>query len=199
MLLVAYCDEEMAPAIKASPGLTRFSLNIRSTENMCVTEPYISFQRLLGNVVPNLVQLELENVPFPAKGLKQTLTCHLQNLSVSTLPYSPRSAFAWAELWSALKEINVKLSTLSVKADSECAVNEMLAYLHSYTGLRKLSVFMIDMERQDLEDDAGLWHQIVPYHRDSLTDLAVKTVSWVYSAGYHSELFIDPQRFDDYM
>ncbi|OXV12187.1 hypothetical protein Egran_00052, partial [Elaphomyces granulatus] len=171
----AYCDREIAPVIAASPELTRFSLN-----NFCYsmygreTKTCASLQSLLGKSRPELVQLKLARVPLPTAGLTQTLSCKLQELSVTTPTGSRDLDFSWAELWLTLKEIRVELSTLSVHG-SEKAMDDMFAYLVSYTGLRKFVILGIRMDRQDLEDSVGrrLWHQIVPHHKDSLTELAV--------------------------
>ena len=66
------------------------------------------------------------------------------------------------------------LSKLSVHGP-ENAIEEMFAYLLSYTGLRKLEIRKLMMDRQDLEESAGckLWNQIIPYHRCSLTELSI--------------------------
>jgi hypothetical protein len=47
--------------------------------------------------------------------------------------------------------------------------------LVSYTGLRKLEIRGIKMDQQDLENSAGykLWNQIVPHHKDTLTELVI--------------------------
>jgi hypothetical protein len=170
----AYCDLEIAPAIAASPELTGFGLN-----NFCYamdgheTETCASLPSLLGTSRPELVQLKLERVPLPIAGLKQVISPKLQKLSVANLPSSRGLDFSWAKLWSILKEAGVELSTLSVGSGK--AMDGMLAYLVSYTGLRKLEIREIQMDRQDLEDSAGhrFWHEIVPHHKDTLTELAV--------------------------
>jgi len=138
------------------------------------TRTCASLQSLLGKSRPELVQLKLERVPLPSEGLTQTLSCKLRELSLITPPGSRDLDFSWAELWLMLKEIHVELSTLSVHGSEE-AMDDMFAYLVSYTGLRKLEILGIQMDRQDLEDSAGrrLWHQIVPHHKDTLTELAV--------------------------
>lgn len=138
------------------------------------TKTCASLQSLLKKSRPELVQLKLERVPLPTTGLTQTLSCKLRELSVTTPTGSRGLDFSWAELWLTLKEIRVELSALSVHG-SEKAMDDMFAYLVSYTGLRKLVIDEIKMDRADLEDSVGrrLWHQIVPLHKDSLTELAV--------------------------
>ncbi len=120
------------------------------------------------------MQLELGRVPLPLAGLKHTLLRKLQLLSVSTAPGSRGIDSARAELWSALEETGVQLPPLSV-AGSESAMDEMFAYLLSYTGLRELAILAIQFDRQDQEEIAGsrLWQRIVPHHKDTLTALAV--------------------------
>lgn len=100
------------------------------------------------------MQLQLERVPLPAAGLVQTFSCKLQNLNVSTPHGSRGVGFPWTGFWSALREIRVELSTLIVQG-SETAMDVMYIYLISYTGLQKLEIHGIKMDRQDLEDIAG--------------------------------------------
>jgi len=172
---LAYCEQEIASAVEASPALVRLAIS-----NFCLpvygrtVKSCASLQSFFEKARPELVQLELERVPLPATGLQQTLSRKLQHLNVSTRPGSRGVDFAWTELWPAMKETGVKLLTLTVSG-SENGIDEMYAYLLSYTGLQKLEVLGIQMDQQDLEDSAGhrLWHQIVPHHKDSLTVLAV--------------------------
>jgi hypothetical protein len=172
---LAYCEQEITPAVEASPGLVRFGIF-----NFCTPKWYhtvkncASLQSFLEKARPELVQLELKQVPLRTTGLQQTLSRKLQHLSVLTKPGSRGVDFAWAELWSVLKEARVELLTLTASG-SENTVDEMYAYLLSYTGLQKLRILDIQMDRQDLEESAGhrLWLQIVPHHKDSLTELAV--------------------------
>ena len=168
----AYCDQEIVPAIAASPELTRFSLNNRCEFERGETRA--SLQSLLGKSRPGLMQLKLDRVSVPTAVFTQIISCKLQELSVTTPPGSRDLDFHWAKLWLMLKEVGVELSTLSVKG-SEKAMDDMFDYLVSYTGLRKLKIRGIQMDRQDLEDSAGymLWNQILPHHKDTLTELVI--------------------------
>ena len=182
---VAYCELEIASVIAASPGLTQLSLCIQPPANSD-TECWISLQSFLGESRPELVQLELERVSLPATGLDRIISHNLRCLSLTTTS-SPRNLeFAWAQLWSALRNAGAKLSTLTVRGSEE-AMDEMFSYLISYTGLQDLNIYDILMTRQELEDSAGrkFWQQVVPHHQDSLVKLCINPChegAWCYGS-----------------
>lgn len=174
----AYCEQEIAPAVGASPGLALLRIFNGWFDT---AEDRVSLQSALGKARPELMELELERVALPVTGLretlKETLSRKLQHLAVSTTPGARDDDFAWDTLWSALMETHVKLSSLTV-AGSENAMDEMFAYLLSYTGLRKLKICGLQMDQQDLEESTGrrFWDQVVPHHKNSLTLLTVTPI-----------------------
>ena len=159
--------------MEALPELTRLCLrnSLYALRNRLTT----SLQSFLGKSSPQLVHLELRDVPFSTTGLKQILSKSLRHLHVHTPSGSRGIDCAWAGLWSELLSARVELSTLSITG-SENAMDEMLTYLVSYTGLQKLQMDRIQMDSQDAEDDIGrkLWQQVVPHHQASLVTLVVK-------------------------
>lgn len=166
----AYCDREITTAIAASPNLTRLSLK-NCLQARYITEKYSSLQTLLGSATsPQLTQLELHKIPLPAAGQNQTLSYRLKSLTISTWYDSHCLGFACAELFTALEEIGVELSQLSVTI-MEAGMDEMLSYLISYAeGLQILEIRHIKMDSENLEESAGrrFWDQIVPHHKNSL-------------------------------
>ncbi|KKA20321.1 hypothetical protein T310_5656 [Rasamsonia emersonii CBS 393.64] len=171
-------EQEIAPAVGASPGLALLRIFNGWFDT---AEDRVSLQSALGKARPELMELELERVALPVTGLretlKETLSRKLQHLAVSTTPGARDDDFAWDTLWSALMETHVKLSSLTV-AGSENAMDEMFAYLLSYTGLRKLKICGLQMDQQDLEESTGrrFWDQVVPHHKNSLTLLTVTPI-----------------------
>ncbi|MCJ1345860.1 hypothetical protein MMC31_004069 [Peltigera leucophlebia] len=174
----AYCNSEISTALAASPKLTRFSLRNFdiSGHTIRVNETCTSPQPLFGNATsPQLIQLELGRVHIPAAGLNQMLSHRLKALTISTPTRARPLNFAWAELFTTLEDIGVKLSQLSV-ARLGSGVDEMLSYLISYAGgLHTLEIRDIMMDSQDQENNSGyrFWHQIVPHHKDSLRTLLI--------------------------
>ncbi|MCJ1347102.1 hypothetical protein MMC31_005323 [Peltigera leucophlebia] len=174
-----YCIREITTAIAASPKLTRLSLaNPFEDCNTTVIETCTSLQTLFRDTTgPQLQQLELQYIPFPAAGLNQTLSHRLKSLTISTPTCSRHPDFAWAELFTTLKEIGVELSKLRVTG-MEAAMDEMFSYLISYSGgLQTLGINNIIMECKSHEDSAGnrFWDQIVPHHKGSLKALYISS------------------------
>ncbi|MCJ1349207.1 hypothetical protein MMC31_007443 [Peltigera leucophlebia] len=175
---IAYCTREITRAIAASPKLTRFSLRNfdGANHNIVVATTCTSLQTFFGNAtIPQLIQLELGHVPLPAAGLSQTLSNRLKSLTISTPTGSRHLDFAWAELFTTLEEMGIKLSQLSVTG-MEAAMDEMFSYLISYAGgLHTLEIRDIMMDCQEQEDNAGhrFWDQIVPHHKGSLKELRI--------------------------
>jgi hypothetical protein len=81
--------------------------------------------------------------------------------------------FSWKGLWNALRETQINLSILQVFG-SECAMDEMFAYLLSYNGLQTLEICDLQMDDQAAEDLAAqkFWHDVIPHHRHSLIKLS---------------------------
>lgn len=159
-LSVSYSDDipkanysrKIALAIAASPELTRLSLRnrVEPKEIPRITETRTSLQTLFGNATsPQLTHLELRHVPLSAAGLNQSLSHQLKSLTITTPTGSRHFKFAWAELFTALEEIGVELSQVSVTG-MEAAMDEMLS-----DGLQTLEIGNIMMDCQDQEDKAG--------------------------------------------
>lgn len=174
----AYCNREIAQVVAASPKLIRLSIinRINADDTLSITEGCTSLQTLFQNVTsPQLAQLELRYVSLSAADLNQTLLHKLKYLTISTPIGSRHLKFAWAELFTTLEEMGVKLSQLSVSG-METAVEEMFSYLISYVGeLQTLEIRNIMIDCQDQEDKAGyrFWHEIVPHHQSSLKVLRI--------------------------
>lgn len=154
----AYCNREIAIVVAASPELTRLSLinHVYAEDKLSLAEGCTSLQTLFGNVTsPQLAQLELRYLSLSAADLNQMLLYKLKYLTISTPPGSRRLKFAWAELFTTLEEIGVKLSQLSVTS-MEAAMDEMFSYLISYVGeLQTLEIRNIIIDCQDQDDKAG--------------------------------------------
>ena len=163
----AYCLREITAAINASPSLANLHIDSYIWYQATGITPLQFFLQSR----PELVQLELKHVPLPSAGIKEILSHKLQQLSIST----PRRGieFDWKRLWSALQEIRTALSILKVSGMAN-AMDEMFAYLLSYTGLQRLEI--ANMSSQEKENRASLifWRKIIPHHRDSLTMLSIK-------------------------
>jgi hypothetical protein len=112
-------------------------------------------------------------VPLPSAGVRKIISHKLQQLSVSTPLRDTDFEFDWRRLWSALQETWTALSVLKVSGMAN-AMEEMFAYLLSYTGLQRLEI--TDIESQEKEDGVSLifWREIIPHHRDSLTMLSIE-------------------------
>src|SRR4029077_5430312 len=134
----------------------------------------ISFQRFIQTSRPELMQLELERVPLTSIRIRKILSPKLQQLYVSTPPSARRIKFDWRGLWSALQETGIELRILRVSG-AENAMDEMLTYLLSYTGLKRLEILDLRMDSQGAEDRAGrrFWREVVPRHRNGLSTLAI--------------------------
>jgi hypothetical protein len=181
----AYCLQEIATAINASPSLA--NLSIRNTLVSKYRHPMkkcTSLQHFLQTSRLELVQLELEHVPLPGTGIREILSHKLQQLSVSTIPGARRIDFDWRRLWSALQETRIGLLILKVSG-TENAMDQMFTYLLSYTGLRRLEIPDVQMDTQEIEDRAArrFWNEIIPHHRNSLTELFIASAfesEWCY-------------------
>lgn len=174
----AYCNREIAIVVAASPKLTRLSLinRVYAEDKLSLAEGCTSLQTLFGNVTSlKLAQLELRYLTLSAADLNQMHLHNLKYLTVSTPTGSRRFKFAWAEFFTTLEEIGVKLSQLSVTG-MEAAMDEMFSYLISYVGeLQTLEIRNIMIDCQGQEDKAGyrFWHEIVPHHQSSLKVLCI--------------------------
>jgi hypothetical protein len=182
----AYLEDEIRPVVQASPGLASFGLKSYSRGNSLPP-----LQTILGKEPrPRLVELALGGVPLPPEGLELLCSANLQKLDLSTLPSSRGTYVAWSPLWLALREAGVQLSSLSV-AGFEGAIDEMFGYLLSYSKLKKLSIPLIKMDQQTAEDAAGVvfWREIVPQHKDSLTELMLRPAYDGVTAVLHQRQF----------
>ena len=173
----AYCNEQIAAAITASPELTRFTLrNIVDFLLIPIDKECTSLQNLFRNVASSqLINLTLGYVPLPAAGLKQILSPKLKSLTIFTPTNFYHLDCAWAKLFTSLSETRAELSTLRI-TNMDTGMNEMVDYLSSYRGIKTLVIRGIMKDRQDQEDGAGVrfWDKIVPLHKDSLTKLHIQ-------------------------
>ena len=159
--------DEVAAAINASPSLANLRI---STWSWDCGGGFTPLQAFLETSRPELVRLELGNVPLPGEGIREILSDKLQHLSVSTPLGDHCVDFNWRKLWGALQEAWIALSILKVSG-MENAMDEMSSYLLSYSGLERLEITHLQLDGQEEEDRASLvfWHEIIPHHRDSLT------------------------------
>jgi hypothetical protein len=171
----AYCLEEIAAAINASPSLANLSIRNLGQEQQG-KKTCASLQSFLQTSRPELVQLDLRRVPLPSAGIREILSPKLQQLSISTPPSARRIEFDWRRLWSALQETGIELLILKVSG-TENAMDEMFTYLLSYPGLQRLEIPYLLMDSQEAEDRAAqrFWDKIVPHHRNSLTTLSIES------------------------
>ncbi|RHZ51792.1 uncharacterized protein CDV56_103812 [Aspergillus thermomutatus] len=180
-----YCEREITPVIEASPALTEFSVqNLRAPTFNRIVRECVSLQRFFNTAKPGLQTLELELVPLPSPGLRDTLPSTLRQLSVSTPPGSRGVDFDWKALWSSLRETRTELSALRVSG-SERAMDDMFQYLLTYTGLHKLEIIGLQMDQQQEEDELEetFWGKIVPHVRGTLATLAFTSIyegNWCY-------------------
>ena len=122
-----------------------------------------------------LAELELEYVPLANMGIREILSPKLQPLSISTLPGSRRIEFDWRALWYALRASGIELLTLKAWGP-ENAMDEMFDYLLSYTGLQRLDISDLQMNRLEAEDQAAqkFWRHIVSHaFHDHITSLCI--------------------------
>jgi hypothetical protein len=188
-----YCLQEIVTAINASPSLANLSIrNVCSLMPKQRVKKCISLQRFLQMSKPELVQLELECVPLPSRGIRKILSPKLQQLYVSTPPGARRIKFDWRGLWSALQEAGIELPILKVTG-AENAMDEMFTYLLSYAGLKRLEISDLRMDSQGAEDRAArrFWREIIPRHRDCLTTLSITSrfrSGWCYGPPAADEL-----------
>jgi hypothetical protein len=187
-----YCLREIATVINASPGLTNLCIDTCTIPYIVKTVECTSLQHFLQKSRPELVRLELAGVPLSNAGIKEILSPKLQHLSVSTPPGARNIEFDWGQLWSALQETGIELSTLEVSG-TENAIDNMFTYLLSYAGLRRLAIRRLEMDTQEMEDKAAqrFWHKVVPHHRNSLTMLFIESEfesEWCYGPGAAASL-----------
>jgi hypothetical protein len=171
------CLQNITAAINASPSLVSLSIrnSIWKPESRARAKESIPLQFFLQASRPELVQLELRNVPLPSAGIREILSHRLQKLSVSVT--SDLVVFDWRRLWSALQETWITLYILKVSG-MESAIDDMFSYLLSYSGLQKLKITRLRrMDSQEEENRTSLifWDEIIPHHRDFLTKLFVRS------------------------
>ena len=77
---------------------------------------------------PELVRLELDDVPLPGEGVREILSDKPQQLSV-TAPVGDPFDFCWRRLWVALQEAWIALSILRVSEFQGQRVQWMLGVL----------------------------------------------------------------------
>ena len=166
-----YCLREITAAINASPSLA--NLEIRNYNWHAVAG--ITPLQLFLQSRPELVQLELGRVPLPSTGIREILSQKLQQLSISTPLGDTDFEFDWRRLWSALQESRTALSFLEVSGMAN-AMDKMLGYLLSYTGLQRLEITNMEIQEKEKENGTSLifWRKIIPHHRDSLTKLSIQ-------------------------
>ena len=170
------CLQNITAAINASPSLVSLSIrnSIWKPESRARAKESIPLQFFLQASRPELVQLELMNVPLPSAGIREILSHRLQKLSVSVT--SDLVVFDWRRLWSALQETWITLYILKVSG-MESAIDDMFSYLLSYSGLQELNITRSRMDSQEEENRTSLifWDEIIPHHRDFLTKLFVRS------------------------
>ncbi|KAJ5736890.1 uncharacterized protein N7483_002015 [Penicillium malachiteum] len=184
-LLTAYSEREIAVAISRSSNLRNLQiLNLTDTPFFSDVKQCISLSAFLSSPVTALEKLQIHHVPFPRRGLRQVISSSLRELSVLTRNGGRGIKSNWGALWSTLGVSGARLSSLKVSG-SEAAMDELFAYLTSYTGLRLLEISDIVMDGQEMEDCAGekFWGEVVPHHYATLATLSVTPKyggSWCY-------------------
>jgi hypothetical protein len=166
------CLQNITAAINASPSLANLSISISNFIWTSASRANsIPLHFFLQTSKPELLQLELMDVPLPSAGIREILSHRLQKLSVSI---GHDVEFDWRRLWSALQETWITLYILKVSG-MESAIDDMFSYLLSYSGLQKLNITRSRMDSQEEENRTSLifWDEIIPHHRDFLTKLSV--------------------------
>lgn len=185
-ILPSYSSTEVAPAIEASPQLENLAISnyLDSTQLQFIDEPCKLFQIPFGSSLPRLRELRLMNAPLHASVPLGSVIKKLRCINISTNRISPKVDIAWAALWTALEHERVKLTEVKV-GGTERAMDEMLSYLLSYTGLEILEIQGVSMVDLSSEDDAGdrFWLEVVPKHHESLVSLCIEYAhegAWCY-------------------
>jgi hypothetical protein len=149
------CLQNITAAINASPSLANLSIS-NSIWTSASRANSIPLHFFLQTSKPELLQLELMDVPLPSAGIREILSHRLQKLSVSI---GHDVEFDWRRLWSALQETWITLYILKVSG-MESAIDDML---------RRMDTSQEETNRTSLI----FWDEIIPHHRDFLTKLSV--------------------------